>query len=173
MSLRVRLGLVVVVLSAGVALVVGTAALGGGRPLCFEHRATIVGTSASETIDGTSNDDVIVGKNGDDEIHGNGGQDRICGGDGEDDLTGDDGKDFVSGGPDNDTVEGNVGSDTLNGGRGDDTVGSPDICGGNCQQHPNVIDGGKGTDTCWTGQLDKVRRCEDTPNDNFNSIPIG
>jgi 3-hydroxybutyryl-CoA dehydrogenase len=36
-------------------------------------------------------------------------------------------------------------------------------CGGNCEQHSNVIDGGKCDDKCWTGQLDKVRRCQETP----------
>lgn len=167
MDVRIRLALVVVALSAGMSLVVGTAALGGGRPLCFEKKATIIGTSGDDTLDGTGNNDVIVGKDGDDTIEGNGGSDRICGGHGEDDLEGNDGKDFVSGGPDNDNVEGNVGSDRLNGGSGDDTVGSLDLTGGNFQQHPNVIDGGRGTDTCFAGQLDKVKRCENTPQDSF------
>jgi len=36
---------------------------------------------------------------------------------------------------------------------------------GDCQLNPNTIDGGQGEDTCYTGQLDKVKRCENTPND--------
>lgn len=157
------MAIVIAAALTGLLTLLGTATA-GKRPECFGQKATIVGTKGDDTLDGTGNADVIVGRGGNDTITGGGSDDRICGNNGDDEVSGEDGQDRVSGGNGDDTVEGNVGSDNLQGGDGDDTVGSPDPCQGNCELNRNRINGGSDFDVCYTGQLDKVKRCEEFPN---------
>ena len=71
---------------------------------CLGRRATIIGSSGSDTITGTSRADVIVGRGGADSIAGRGGNDRICAG------------------PDQDLLLGGPGSDRMDAGSGLDTI---------------------------------------------------
>lgn len=114
---------------------------GGGAPSCLGSKATIVGTSASETLRGTNGRDVIFGSGGADQINGLGGKDLICGAAGSDRLKGGDANDRVSGGGGRDRIRGQAGNDVLRGGPGND-----------------LLVGGKGNDRCSGGPGKDVER---------------
>lgn len=123
---------------------------GGGAPSCLGSKATIVGTSASETLRGTNGRDVIFGSGGADQINGLGGKDLICGAAGSDRLKGGDANDRVSGGGGRDRIGGQAGNDVLKGGKRADVLrGGP----GN-----DLLVGGKGNDRCSGGPGKDVER---------------
>ena len=88
---------------------------------CQKKKATIIGTSASETLVGGPGPDVFSGQGGKDKIKGKGGKDTICGDAGKDNLNGGKGKDFLSGGKGKDKVVGGKGKDRCVGGKGNDS----------------------------------------------------
>ena len=110
-----------------------TAAIGLAVPAhatvvaCQGVKATIVGTSHSETIHGTPGRDVIAGLGGNDTILAAAGNDLVCGGEGGDHLYGGLGNDRLYGerdefiGPLDEDSATRVG-DTLAGGRGNDRM---------------------------------------------------
>ena len=112
-------------------------------PKCSGKKATIVGTSGSDTIRGTRRADVIVAKGGKDTIRGRGGSDIICAGRGGDKIVGGGGKDLVLGGAGNDIVKGGFGADRLRG------QGANDVIQGGSGN--DAINGGAGMDTCSQG----------------------
>jgi Ca2+-binding RTX toxin-like protein len=134
---------------------------------------TIIGTDGNDIIDGTPGADVIIGKGGDDTINGVGGNDLICGGGGNDSISGGAGSDLVFGGHGNDVVNGGLGHDRLNGGAGNDLVagnggddimigstGNDTLNGKDGVDRNDFLDGGPGTDTCYTNLQDPTRNCE-------------
>jgi Ca2+-binding RTX toxin-like protein len=89
---------------------------------CQKKKATIIGTSASETLVGGPGPDVFSGQGGKDKIKGKGGKDTICGDAGKDNLNGGPGKDLLVGGKGNDKEIGGKGKDTCIGGKGTDSA---------------------------------------------------
>ncbi len=138
------------------ALFTGPAAAAQQGPSCGGKKATIVGTTRSETIKGTAGDDVIHGRAGDETIDGGGGNDIICGGPGNDDLAGGSGSDRVVGGRGADDIDGGDGNDKAFGARGYD-----DMQGG---EGDDSVYGGPGVDRCrQNAGSGPVRACEDKP----------
>jgi len=118
---RLVVGMVVVVMSFGAALVpISSASAGQPGFMCDDQPATIVGTQQSDYLMGTSGADVIVGRGGDDYIFGLGGDDIICGGSDRDFIDGGRGNDRLFGQRGADRIEGEGGKDQLNGGPGSD-----------------------------------------------------
>jgi len=101
-----------------VMLLATSASDAGNRPKCFGKRATIVGSSKSETISGTPRDDVIVALGGNDTIKAKNhkvdhGHDIVCGGNGDDKIYGNNEKERLIGGPGNDTIAAGNGNDLV------------------------------------------------------------
>ncbi len=114
---------------------------------------TIVGTSASETLTGTAGDDVICGFQGKDTIDGLAGNDILVGGNGKDAIVGGEGNDIVMAGNGKDHVVGGPGLDVLRGGNGRDELDGVDAAAG------DVLDSGRGKDTCLTDPGDTTTDC--------------
>lgn len=150
------------------------------RP-CWHMSPTIVGTSGPDRLRGTAGSDVIEGLGGRDLIRGRGGDDHICGGllsdlinagAGNDSIQGDLGRDVIDGGIGSDTIKGNENADTIWGDRGDDhLVGGPgvpdrlhggpgsDDVDGVDGAPTDLVDGGRGTDSCEEDADDVVVNC--------------
>ena len=110
-------------------------------PTCFGQKATIVGSSASNTIHGTSGNDVIVAGYGNDTVLAGGGDDLVCGGWGADRLHGGDGRDWIAGegGAQVKTDHGTrISNDVLHGDTGDDIL-SPGFDGRSPSDTPDRI----------------------------------
>ena len=119
-------------------------------PTCAGHKATIVGTEASDAIVGTEKRDVIAALGGDDLVVGLGGNDLICAAAGDDIVRGKAGADLVRTGGGSDRLKGGSNADTLRAGGGDDRLsGGP---GG------DVLRGGGGTDSCLGGPGHDTKR---------------
>lgn len=127
-----------------------TVAGGGSAPSCLGSKATIVGTSASETLRGGNGRDVIFASGGADQIYGLGGKDLICGAGGPDRIKGGDANDRLSGGGGRDRIGGQAGDDILKGGTRADALrgGAGD----------DLLAGGKGNDRCSGGPGKDVER---------------
>jgi Ca2+-binding RTX toxin-like protein len=143
-------GIVLAIILSGL-VVVGSSS-GAGPRMCFDRKATIVGTSGTDNIYGTSRSDVIVGGRGDDQLHGLGGDDFLCGeggrdiltgGSGDDELSGGGGPDAIFGGSGDDVLDGEDGADQLHGGSGDDFMQGDFVR----DFRNNTCDGGDGIDT--------------------------
>jgi Ca2+-binding RTX toxin-like protein len=104
----------------------------------------MIGTAHADRLIGTSQDDVIYGRGGSDRIFGLGGRDYLDGGGGADWLHGGAGGDRLRGGGD---------SDHLDGGPGADVVFARDV-------RVDSIDCGRGRDTAYVDDRDRVRACE-------------
>jgi Ca2+-binding RTX toxin-like protein len=118
------------------------------------HGCRTNGTNSTEVLTGTAGADRICALAGDDVVESLDGNDRIWAGSGNDTVEGDDGNDRIFGGAGNDTLDGNAGTDVVRGGAGDDVIHVNDAGPGD-----RAI-GGKGADTCFVNQADKVKGCE-------------
>lgn len=102
---------------------------------------------------GTANADRLIGTSQDDVIDGRGGPDRIFGMAGRDHLDGGGGDDWLYGGAGGDRLRGGSGSDHIDGGPGADVVLARD-------GEVDLIDCGRGRDTAYADDRDRVRGCE-------------
>jgi Ca2+-binding RTX toxin-like protein len=109
-------------LLSGLVLTFVGAAPASAATHCQGDRATIVGTSGSDSLRGTNGRDVIAGLGGGDRIFGAGGDDVICGGSGADYIRGNAGSDLIAGGGGADDVRGYRGVDHIEGGTGRDRL---------------------------------------------------
>jgi Ca2+-binding RTX toxin-like protein len=130
-------------LVAGVVAGAAPARVQAAVPTCGGERATLVGTSRSETLRGTNGPDVIVGGAGADVIKGRGGTDVICGGDDADELRGGLGNDTLRGGADRrgtDVTGTFLVGDVLLGGPGaDGLVGGYDDRSAQARRRPDTL----------------------------------
>ncbi|HEX5928274.1 MAG TPA: hypothetical protein VFY48_02685 [Solirubrobacterales bacterium] len=94
----------------------------GPAATCNGLRATIVGSSRSESLKGTPKPDVIAAGAGDDKVKSLGGKDVVCGEGGRDQLAGGADADTLLGGPGKDILKGANGNDRLIGGPGTDQL---------------------------------------------------
>ena len=100
--------------------------------------------SGIEDVVGSPSGDLIVGDSLVNVLRGGGGGDDIRGGDG---------NDVARGGPGQDKIGGGSGLDRLYGQRGIDTLDARDRHGG------DLVDGGRGADTCLVNPGDRIIRC--------------
>jgi serralysin len=89
--------------------------------VAFSGNITFSGGDGDDDISGGGGDLTAFGENGNDTLRGKVGNDTLSGGDGVDSLYGDAGIDAISGGDGDDTLDGGIGVDTLIGGTGNDT----------------------------------------------------
>jgi Ca2+-binding RTX toxin-like protein len=143
------------------ATIVGTD--GDDHLLGTEGRDIISGLGGNDRIEGLGGDDYICGDAGDDTLFGGSGDDGMSGGTGEDSMFGGDGSEIMYGSEGNDEMQGNAGRDSMNGGGGDDIISGGDdndILGGDDGVVNNDnLDGGTGTDTCFSDPDPEVN-CE-------------
>ncbi|MGH2956221.1 MAG: calcium-binding protein [Solirubrobacterales bacterium] len=134
---------------AGLILLASAAEDADGRPRCAGKKATIVGSSGSETLRSKGRrSDVIAARGGDDVILAGGGRDVVCAGPGDDLVHGGKGRDVLRGWTGFDTLFGNTGSDKQFGEADDDTlIGGP---GG------ELAAGGLGNDRVYGQQQDDL-----------------
>lgn len=95
----------------------------------------------------------VAGSRFADVIRGDAVPNAVQGGSGADTIHGGDGDDVVRGGPGMDMIRGGNGFDRLYGQRNADTLNARDRHGS------DVVDGGRGTDTCLVDSGDRVIRC--------------
>jgi uncharacterized repeat protein (TIGR01451 family) len=129
-----------------------TKVIEASSPTCAGHKATIVGTPASDVLVGTAGNDVIVARAGSDRIRSLGGRDLICAGRGNDVVKSGARSDQVRAGPGADRLFGGGGGDVLRGGPGPDR-----LRGG---RGADLLAGGRGDDRCFGGPgRDLLRSC--------------
>jgi hemolysin type calcium-binding protein len=123
------------------------------EPTPVEPSPPTVSPQPGTKIIGTAHADRLIGTVQDDVIYGRGGPDRIFGLAGQDYLDGGRGADWLYGGTGGDRLRGGGGSDHLDGGPGADLVLARD-------GKVDSIDCGRGRDTAYVDDQDRVRACE-------------
>lgn len=116
-----------------------------GQPTATPRRDVFTGGRGIDRVLLLAGNDVARGGAGDDWLDGGAGDDRIDGGTGNDMVRGGTGKDTLVGGPGKDKIHGSAGNDRLD---------------GNDHAQGDLIDGGRGRDTCFYNKGDVVRNCE-------------
>ena len=142
----VRLTAPALLLVAGLSAGAPLASVQAAVPTCGGERATLVGTSGSDSLAGTAGPDVIVGRAGDDVVDGRGGNDLICGGGDADELRGGPGDDSLRGGVDrlgSDVTGTFLVGDVLLGGSGNDALaGGFDDRSAQTRRRPDTVSWG-------------------------------
>jgi len=114
---------------------------------------TILGTTGVDVLGGTSRNDTVCGSKGNDVIVGGARHDLLVGGVGADALDGVGGNDVLKGKKGRDSLVDVTGADDFYGGYGSDDIDSLDSLG------DDMIDGGRGIDSCAADPGDTVTDC--------------